>query len=142
MYRYLFDTNVVSELYKLRNDKMDVNVRQWLRGVNPSQTNISCITLSEIKTGILLKARKDKEQSDRLNEWFENNVLKAYQTKAFVVNNDIALLASEYHIPNKMDLNDAYIAATAKYHNLILVTRNTKDFIRCDVRLFNPFETA
>lgn len=92
MYRYLFDTNIVSELYKLRNDKMDVNVRQWLRGVNPSQTNISCITLSEIKTGILLKARKDKEQSDRLNDWFENNVLKAYQTKAFVVNNDIALL--------------------------------------------------
>lgn len=90
----------------------------------------------------MLKARKDKEQSDRLNDWFENNVLKAYQTKAFVVNNDIALLASEYHIPNKMDLNDAYIAATAKYHNLILVTRNTKDFIRCDVRLFNPFETA
>lgn len=29
-----FDTNIVSELYKLRNDKMDVNVRQWLRGVN------------------------------------------------------------------------------------------------------------
>lgn len=142
MYRYLFDTNIVSELYKLRNDKMDVNVRQWLRGVNPSQTNISCITLSEIKTGILLKARKDKEQSDRLNAWFEKNVLKAYQTKAFVVNNDIALLASEYHITNKMDLNDAYIAATAKYHNLILVTRNTKDFIRCDVRLFNPFETV
>ncbi|MFA9488001.1 MULTISPECIES: type II toxin-antitoxin system VapC family toxin [unclassified Mannheimia] len=142
MYLYLFDTNVVSELYKLRNDKMDLNVRQWLKNINPSQTNISCITLSEIKTGILLKARKDQEQATRLNSWFENNVLKAYQAKAFPVNNEIALLASEYHISNKMDLNDAYIAATAKYYNLILVTRNLKDFARCDVRLFNPFETA
>lgn len=119
---------------------MDANVRQWLKSINPSQTNISCITLSEIKTGILLKARKDHIQAERLNRWFISNVLSVYQNKAFPVNNEIALLASEYHIPNKMDLNDAYIVATAKYHNLILVTRNLKDFARCDVRLFNPFE--
>lgn len=140
MFQYLFDTNIVSELYKMRNDKMDANVRQWLKSINPSQTNISCITLSEIKTGILLKARKDHIQAERLNCWFISNVLSVYQNKAFPVNNEIALLASEYHIPNKMDLNDAYIVATAKYHNLILVTRNLKDFARCDVRLFNPFE--
>ncbi|SUT95830.1 type II toxin-antitoxin system VapC family toxin [Actinobacillus lignieresii] len=140
MFQYLFDTNIISELYKLGNSRMDTNVRQWLATIKPSQTNISCITLSEIKTGILLKARKDPIQAERLNHWFTHNVLSVYQAKAFPINNKIALLASEYHIPNKMDLNDAYIAATAKYHNLVLVTRNLKDFNRCDIRLFNPFE--
>ncbi|ABY70414.1 PilT protein-like protein [Actinobacillus pleuropneumoniae serovar 3 str. JL03] len=140
MFQYLFDTNIISELYKLGNSRIDTNVRQWLETIKPSQTNISCITLSEIKTGILLKARKDPIQAERLNHWFTHNVLSVYQAKSFSINNEIALLASEYHIPNKMDLNDAYIAATAKYHNLVLVTRNLKDFNCCDIRLFNPFE--
>ncbi|VTR39947.1 PilT protein-like protein [Actinobacillus pleuropneumoniae] len=65
MFQYLFDTNIISELYKLGSNRMDTNVRQWLATIKPSQTNISCITLSEIKTGILLKARKDPIQAER-----------------------------------------------------------------------------
>lgn len=33
------------------------------------------------------------------------------------------------------------LAATAKVHNLTVVTRNVRDFIHFDVELFNPFET-
>jgi predicted nucleic acid-binding protein len=35
---------------------------------------------------------------------------------------------------------DGLIAATAYVHNLTLWTRNTKDFERTGVRLFNPWE--
>lgn len=56
------------------------------------------------------------------------------------MDSNVALLTAEYHIPNKMDLNDAYIAATAKVNNLTLVTRNVNDFTDCGIKLINPFE--
>jgi predicted nucleic acid-binding protein len=34
---------------------------------------------------------------------------------------------------------DGLLAATARVHGLVLVTRNTADFARTGVRLFNPF---
>ncbi|MGF1675090.1 MAG: PIN domain-containing protein [Rivularia sp. (in: cyanobacteria)] len=34
---------------------------------------------------------------------------------------------------------DILIAATAKIHQLTLVTRNTKDFEECDISILNPF---
>ena len=37
---------------------------------------------------------------------------------------------------------DAMIAATAKTHNVIVVTRNIADFRWFSVRLFNPFDGA
>ena len=37
---------------------------------------------------------------------------------------------------------DALIAATARVHDLTLVTRNTRDFARLDVRLLNPFSAG
>jgi toxin FitB len=36
---------------------------------------------------------------------------------------------------------DAMIAATARVHDLIVVTRNIRDFEQFDVRVLNPFET-
>lgn len=137
---YLLDTNVISELYKYHNRKINPNVANWLSGIKPSQTFISCISLAEIKTGILLKARKDPIQAKLLENWFDSYIQPHYQTRTLIVDSNVALTAAEYHIPNKMDLNDAYIAATAKSHQLTLVTRNLKDFEKCDIALLNPFD--
>ncbi|MCK3654994.1 twitching motility protein PilT [Pasteurellaceae bacterium Macca] len=115
-------------------------VRQWLSTIKPSETFISCISIAEIKTGILLKARKDQIQAERINQWFQEKVLPLYRERTLSLSSEIALLAAEFHIPNKMDINDAYIAATAKHRQLTLVTRNTKDFIKLKMKMINPFE--
>ena len=41
-----------------------------------------------------------------------------------------------------MPVIDALLAATARLHGLVLVTRNTADLDGLDVRLLNPFESA
>ena len=137
---YLLDTNILSEFYKLANNKIDLNVRAWLATINPSETMISAVSLSEIQTGILLKARKDKIQAQYLTQWFEQKLIPVYRDRTLAITADIALLAAQFHIPNKMDINDAYIAATAKQHKLTLVTRNVKDFEKLKLDLINPFE--
>jgi hypothetical protein len=35
---------------------------------------------------------------------------------------------------------DSQIAATAQRHDLTLVTRNTRDFAKTGIKLFNPFD--
>jgi predicted nucleic acid-binding protein len=39
-----------------------------------------------------------------------------------------------------MPIEDSYIAATARRHNLIIVTGNDRDFHRPGLKVFNPFK--
>jgi predicted nucleic acid-binding protein len=39
-----------------------------------------------------------------------------------------------------MPVEDGYIAATARCHDLTIVTGNDKDFRRPDLKVFNPFK--
>jgi predicted nucleic acid-binding protein len=62
--------------------------------------------------------------------------------KKIQLNNKIAELSIELRRKNKIKLPDAVIAATALYMDLILVTRNSKDFEDVDgLEIYNPFQT-
>jgi predicted nucleic acid-binding protein len=39
-------------------------------------------------------------------------------------------------------LEDVMIAATARIHDLILATRNERDFASLGLQIFNPFKTS
>lgn len=138
---FLLDTNIVSELRKASKGRADPNVMLWFSQVELQDCYLCSTVISEIRVGILAKKKRDIKQYHTLNDWFENQLLKQFSTRILPLDLSAALLCAEFHIPDKSPINDAYIAAIAKANNLILVTRNTKDFSRCDVRLFNPFET-
>ena len=57
---------------------------------------------------------------------------------------DITSAISEQSIQNrqvkKIKIPDNIIASTAMVHKLTLVTRNTKDFTKLPVDMFNPFQ--
>jgi hypothetical protein len=40
----------------------------------------------------------------------------------------------------RMPVEDSYIAATARRHNLTIVTGNDRDFRRPGLKVFNPFK--
>ena len=51
---YLLDTNVVSELRKVKAGRADPNVASWAYGVEVELTYISAITIQELEHGVLL----------------------------------------------------------------------------------------
>jgi hypothetical protein len=62
--------------------------------------------------------------------------------KTIQLNNKIAELSIELRRKGKIKLPDAVIAATALYKDLILVTRNSKDFKDVEgLEIYNPFQT-
>lgn len=136
----LLDTNILSELRKLNSDKIHPAVQKWAEATPFSQSYISAISLTEIKMGILSLARKDPTQANRLKLWFENVILQDYQARILPVDEAVALHCASLHIPDKKPINDAFIAATAWVHDLVLVTRNVKDFEQTGVKLLNPFD--
>ncbi|AGP41828.1 hypothetical protein BE04_00230 [Sorangium cellulosum] len=53
---------------------------------------------------------------------------------------EIANTWGRLSVPDRLPEIDGMLAATAIVHNLVLVTRNTRDVARTGVRLLNPFE--
>jgi len=88
---------------------------QFILEIEPQQTAISVITRAEILTGI---EEKDKTKIIPL--------LDQYQL--LIVDEPIADLAAELRREHGWKLPDAFQAAIAQHHKIILTTRNLKDF--------------
>ncbi|EGC16416.1 PIN domain-containing protein [Kingella denitrificans] len=77
-----------------------------------------------------------------LREWLDTVVKPAFEGRILPIDEATAEICAALHIPDHAPENDSWIAATAKQHRLILVTRNIKDMDRAGVKLLNPFEAA
>ncbi len=137
---FLLDTNVVSELRKIRSGKADRQVRKWADGVDASSLYISVITLQELEIGVLLAERRDARKGAILRAWLQGNVRLAFQDRILVVDDRVAVRSAALHVPDPKPFRDGLIASTALVHGMILVTRNTADFVHTGVTLLNPWE--
>ena len=68
---YVLDTNVVSELRKVRLGKADANVTAWTESVDAADLFVSAITIMELELGVLSIERKDAKQGALLRAWLE-----------------------------------------------------------------------
>ena len=59
---FVLDTNVVSELRKVRLGKTDMNVTAWTQSVDAADLFVSAITIMELELGVLSIERKDPAQ--------------------------------------------------------------------------------
>ena len=137
--RYLLDTNAVSELRKARTARINLNFSRWTETVDAGDLFLSAITLLEIERGILLLKRRDPLQAADLRKWFENLLLVEFHDRILPVDKMAALYCAKLHVPDQRSANDALIAATAFCNDMVVVTRNTKDFEGLGVTLLNPW---
>jgi predicted nucleic acid-binding protein len=71
--------------------------------------------------------------------WLARDILSAFAGRIMPIDEEVALASASLHVPDRRPDRDAYIAATALVHDLIVVTRNTKDFEPTGAKLFNPW---
>jgi toxin FitB len=139
---YLLDTNVVSELRKIRVGKADRHVAVWADSVDTSDLYLSVITLQELEIGVLLLERRDPSQGAVFRAWrawIDDHVLPAFAGRILAVDTAVALRSARLHVPDLRPVRDGLIAATALVHGMTVVTRNVADFEVMGVSVLDPW---
>jgi len=139
---FVIDTNVVSELRKVRAGKADANVAAWAQSVDAADLFVSAITILELELGVLAMERKDATQGALLRSWLEQRVWPEFADRTLPVDAAVALRCARLHVPDPRGERDALIAATALVHGMTVVTRNVADFKPMGVELINPWEVV
>lgn len=136
---YVLDTNVVSELRKVRLGKADANVAAWAERVDAADLFVSAITIMELELGVLSIERKDAVQGAVLRSWLEQHVLPEFSERTLPIDTAVAQRCARLHVPDRRGERDALIAATALVHGMTVVTRNVADFEPTEVTIVNPW---
>ena len=137
---FVLDTNVVSELRKVRPGKADANVSAWTQSVDAADLFVSAITIMELELGVLSIERRDVTQGGMLRAWLEQQVLPEFAGRTLPVDTAVAQRCARLHVPDRRGERDALIAATALVHGMTVVTRNVADFKFSGVPLVNPWK--
>jgi hypothetical protein len=131
---YLLDTNIISEL---RKQKPHGAVTAWFDKALAEDIRIPAVALGELQNGVELTRRQDPQKASEIEQWIDRIVL------SFAVipmdGADFREWARLMHGKSDDLSADAMIAATARIHGMVVVSRNVKDFARFGVQVFNPF---
>ena len=137
---FLVNTNVFSEAIRSRPHPPVV---AWL-AEREAEIYVSALTLGEIRYGIDKMPRGTRRE--HLESWL-NRTFEIMEGRILSVNTSVANLWGQMRAGwakagITMPAVDGLIAATAKRHGLLIVTRNEKDFAGAGIRTLNPFRTS
>jgi len=136
---FLLDTNVISELVKLKPER---RVTSWVEATDEALLYLSVLTLGEIRKGVaMLPQTKRRTQ---IESWLEAGLSVRFAGRILAIDAAIAdrwgVLSRAAHLKGtSLPVTDGLLAATALHHNLTLVTRNTRDVSATNVSTFNPW---
>jgi toxin FitB len=136
---YLLDTNVLSEPERKRPDP---NVLEWLASVDYQNVYLSALTVGEIKKGVA-KLGSGKRKA-HIQNWLED-VRQHFSGRILpMTENTFSVWGQMYGELEKRGIVrpifDSLFEATAIEHDLILVTRNVRNFRDSSVTILNPWE--
>jgi predicted nucleic acid-binding protein len=130
---FLLDTCVLSEARRRTPAAV-----AWLANAEPDKQFVSAITLGEISKGIALHFRKDPVAAASLGNWLDN-LRGQFADRVLPVDAAVAIAWGRMMAVRTLPVADGLIAATARVHGLVLVTRNVADFAGTGVEIVNPW---
>lgn len=136
----ILDTNIISELMR---SEPDSGVLDWLDQQNALNLYLTNISVAEIYYG--LSSLPTGKRRGALEQAFADIVLTVFSHRILDFDHSAAvrygsLMAKKKKKGRSMSVLDGQIAAIASVNDAVLATRNTKDFLDCDVELVNPFQ--
>ena len=136
---YLLDTNIISELVSKTPTK---KVIDFLLGLDEESLYLSVITIGEIKAGI--EKLQKGEKKAKLLHWLEHDLLVRFDGRIVPIDIEVMLhwgvvQSKLKRVGKPLPIMDSLIGATAEAKNLVLITRNDKDFKNLDIEIINPF---
>jgi len=133
---WLLDADVLSQPAKKHGDP---RVVAWLE-VEQDACYTSSVVIAQLAFWVRSKEGRPREALQawltRLTDAMHGRIISFNVSVAHVWAEHQQLLAGA---GQKMPLEDSYIAATARRHNLTIATGNEKDFRRPGLKVFNPF---
>lgn len=99
---------------------------------------LSVLVVGEIRRGIERIRPRDEPSARALDRWLAR-LERAYAGRLLSVDHAVAVEWGRLDAAFGLPLVDGLLAATARVHGLVLVTRNTKDVARTGVETLDPF---
>jgi toxin FitB len=141
--RYLVDTNVISAIAPTARVRR-AELMEWMDSRSP-ELFLSAVTIAEIADGIA-KAKREgaKRKASDLAAWLRT-MLHLYGDRVLPFDSPTAEIAgalsdvarSRGQSPGFADIA---IAATARRHDLIILSRNERHFASMEVVVVDPFQ--
>jgi predicted nucleic acid-binding protein len=136
---WLLDTNILSEL---RRSKPEPKVVAFLAQQPLESFHISFVTLAEIRFGI--EVLPDITRRSELNDWLAHKVRPMFEGRVLPITEDVMLkwrlmVEQGRKVGHTFSQPDLIIAATAQQHALTIVSRDTSDYEKARVAVFNPW---
>lgn len=133
---FLLDTMVISEEAKRRPDG---SVTSWLRRTEANLLFVSVVSIGEIERGIAKQRRRDLQFARRLDGWLSRTE-RRFADRLLPIDLSVAKVWGELWDRLGFNSPDLMIAATARRHDLVVVTRNVRHFENTGVEVRNPYQ--
>ncbi len=138
---WLVDTNILSELTL---PQPEAQVESFLRR-SKDRVFVSVLSIGEIRKGIASLPMSNKRAM--LQDWLDNEIMPWFGARALPVT--LAIAESWGDLAGRMKMAgrprpvlDSLLGATALTHDLVLVTRNARDYDGLGITILNPWEAT
>lgn len=136
----LLDINVLSEIQR---PAPSPKVVARLDTIDEDRTFISVASIAELRRGIALL--EDGRRRTALAAWLAHDLPARFAERVLPIHQTVAerwgdLMAQSRRSGVALSVMDGFFAATALVNDLMLVTRNVKDFAAFGVPLLNPWD--
>lgn len=134
--KLLLDTNVLSEVRKGR--RAHPAVQRWWRAIDADRLFVSVLVLGEIRFGLERVRPRDPAKAEALEAWLQA-VKATFSDRMVPIDIAVTEEWGRLNAVRTLSTVDGLLAASAKVHDMTLVTRNVSDVEGTGARVLDPF---